>query len=536
LIAYGVFVFGAFMLVYGVMSMEHNRAYNKSFHQEYSVNDYNDSTIQFYVKELDKPSKAFVHAEGMYEIFESDVKRDLAGNCISYFLRQHKEDNWINLTGNFKKNARNIYANTKERIAKVKDNESYLGRHFYDYDLNDVNEIKDKIVNIWGDESANEKSCRKYLSVNEMYQQFILKYIQNREEALVYYEKEIKPTGTLNQSFYQKEIEKTKDWLQILYVKHPEYLQYKKRQKILQQNKKQNDFWRSVKEGKVYDKGYFEGFNANIIDENGMTALMVATQLGTLEKIERTFMEANFNFYAKDNEGKNVFSQIKERIKNEGTNKLQQTYVSLRVLETKKVLQGKAKIMGYTYDNASDKLSITISKGPCSIFTLPERTSCSVKVRKSKWDPIFNAIYHSDDVELERLLAEGGHENVKNAYGHSALFYAIPKNHYALKRLLESGADMYALGKFGNSTPLLSAVRSNDMESVKILLDHGMDINFKHPRGNSVLDEAVIHCKKKEMIRFLRKNGAKFLITDERKLKRYCKEKDFFNEMKINLN
>ena len=539
-IAYAFYIFGAFMLVYGIMYMNHNKNYNKSFHLNYVLNDHNDSRIRFYVKELERPSKEFVEAEGMYDIFAADVKRDLASNCISYFLRLHKEDNWINATSNFKKNARNKFANTKENIAHTKENESHLGKHFYDYDLNDVNEIEDEVANTWGDENTNTLTCQKLLSVDEMYQQFIMKYIYNREEALTRDKKELKrakPTGMLNRDFYQKQVEQTEQWLKILYAKHPEYREYEKEKKIQQSKNKQQALWKRLKKNVYYPEGYFNGVDANILDENGKTPLMLAVELGKLVDMEGLFLESDVDFHRKDKEGRDVYEQLRKRIQ-KGSQEAQHIYNKLRVLETKKALQGKVKIVGYTYKNTEDILSIVINKGKCENFDLPKRTICAVAVKKKKkkWDPIFNAIYHKDNDMLERLLAEGGHENVKNGYGHSVLFYAIPKYHHALKRLLESGADMYALDKFGHSTPLLSAVRSNDIKSVQILLDHGMDINFKHPRGNSVLDEAVINCKGKEMIRFLRNNGAKFLTTDEMKLKRYCKEKDFFNEMKSILN
>lgn len=538
--AYVFYVFAVLMFGYGIMYFNQKKNYNKSFHQIYTLNDHNDSRIRFYVKELERPSKEFVEAEGMYDILAADVKRDLAGNCISYFLRLHKEDDWINVTSNFRKNARNRYANTKEDIAHTKENESYLGKHFYDYDLNDVNEIEDGIVNIWGDENSNIETCQNLLSVDEMYQQFIMRYIQNREEALLSDQKSMKrakPKGTLSRGFYKGEIDQTQRWLKMLYTKHPEYREYEKEQKILQRKEKQQALWKRLKKNIYYPEGYFKGVDANILDENGKTPLMLAVESGKLPDMERLFLESDVDFHIKDKEGRDVYEQLRKRIQ-KGSREAQHVHNALRVLETKKALQGKAKIVGYTYKNAEDILSIVINKGKCENFDLPERTSCAVaiKKKKKKWDPIFDAIYHKDNDKLERLLAEGGHVNVKNGYGHSPLFYATPKYPHALKRLIESGADMYDLGKFGNSTPLMSAVRQNDTQSVKIFLEHGMDVNFKHPRGNRVLDVAVQQCKQKEMITLLRSYGAKFLTMDEVKLKRYCKDADLFAEMKKLLN
>lgn len=240
-LAYGIFTFGTLLLVYGTMSLNHKRAYNKSFHEHYSPNDHNDSKIRFYVEELNAPSRDFVNAEGMYEIFAADVKRDLAGNCISYFLRQHKDDNWISVESAFKKNARNKYANTKEKISRTKQNEKFLGKHFYDYDLNDVNEIENQIADIWGDANTNKESCWKLLSVEKMFDIFMMRYIQNREEALAQDKRNLvhaKPTGFLNRSFYEGTIKVTESWLQMLYAKHPEYLKHKEKKQLQEKNRK----------------------------------------------------------------------------------------------------------------------------------------------------------------------------------------------------------------------------------------------------------------------------------------------------------
>ena len=526
-LAYGLFTFGTLLLVYGPMAVNHKKSYDQSFRQQYTFNDYNDSMIQFYVKELEAPSKAFVQGEGMYEIFASDVKRDLAGNCISYFLRQYKEDNWIDQTSNLKKSIRNRYADTEERIAHTKKNESFIGKHFYEYDINDVNEIIDNIANIWGDENANERTCRKQIPVNEMFQEFMMQYIKNREEALSYDKRELKyakPTGTLSRVFYQRKIEKTEKWLSTLYERHPEYKQYMEKEKEKKTKKKQQTIWKKVKENRYYPKGYFKGVNADIYDENGKTPLMVAVETDRFFALKNLFLEADVDFYLKDKYGVDVYNQLRLRMQS-GDPKARRIYNALRVLEVKKILQGKAKIMGYTFTNTTDVLSIVIDSGKCKDFDFPARTECRVaakKKKKRKWDPIFRAIDEKDNNELERLLAEGGHVNVRNGYGHTALVYAMSKNSYALRRLVESGADLYALGKFGHSTALMNAVLGNDIQSAKLFLEHGMDVNFKHPNGRRVLDTAVQQCEHTEMIELLLDYGAKFLLIDEHRLEDRC--------------
>jgi len=223
LVVSGYFV--VYTSIFYSIGQKSHKAYNSSFSQHYSVNDYNDSKIIFYNKELEKYTQSFIDAEGMYDIFEADVKKDFALNCIDFFLKEHNESNWIEIGSHFRKNARNKYAKTQETIKKAKINESHMGKYFYYYDTNDVNHIEEEIVDIW-DKDGNKESCQKMLPVEQMYEMFIIKYIKNRENALASDKNSYKyATGkVLGKDFYQKEIKKTAAWLEILYQKHPNYI------------------------------------------------------------------------------------------------------------------------------------------------------------------------------------------------------------------------------------------------------------------------------------------------------------------------
>ena len=83
---------------------------------------------------------------------------------------------------------------------------------------------------------------------------------------------------------------------------------------------------------------------------------------------------------------------------------------------------------------------------------------------------------------------------------------------------------MYAIGKFGHETPFSSAVFLNDIQSAKILLNYGMDLNFIHPDGKRPLDEAIQQCTHSEMISLLIQHGAKFKKTNAETLKIRCKK------------
>ncbi len=208
-----------YVSVFYSLSKSSHDAYNTSFHKQYSTNDYNDSKIIFYNSELEKNSQKFVDAEGMYDIFEADVKKDLALNCIQYFLKKHNETNWIDAGSGFRKNARNKYADTEEKINKAKKNEDYTGRHFYTFDLNMVNHIEDDLTKIWSDK--NDSVCEQQLSVNYIYEVFIEKYIPIFE------------VENIQSQFGDKPQQREVDWYNLLMKKHPEYLEKKKKEEIV---------------------------------------------------------------------------------------------------------------------------------------------------------------------------------------------------------------------------------------------------------------------------------------------------------------
>ena len=200
-------------------------AYNQSFHTAYQTENFNDSRILFYQKELERYSKDFIEAEGMYDIFAADVKRDLALNCIKVALKEHNVTDWIDMGDAFRKNARNKFANNETTIKKAKANEDWMGRHFYDYDLNDVNHIEDQIANVW-EKDKNKETCDALMPVEKMFEQrFMPSYIANREEATGRYRWELahaKSGSYPKPSFYREQVATQTAWLKTLKLHNPE--------------------------------------------------------------------------------------------------------------------------------------------------------------------------------------------------------------------------------------------------------------------------------------------------------------------------
>ncbi len=58
------------------------------------------------------------------------------------------------------------------------------------------------------------------------------------------------------------------------------------------------------------------------------------------------------------------------------------------------------------------------------------------------------------------------------------------------RRLVEQGADVNAVRDNRKTTALMIAADADDLESLKLLLDHGADVTVKNKRDQTALDRA----------------------------------------------
>ena len=89
---------------------------------------------------------------------------------------------------------------------------------------------------------------------------------------------------------------------------------------------------------------------------------------------------------------------------------------------------------------------------------------------------------------VKSLLAAGAQVDAKNIYGWSALMFAAEKEKSEIvKLLLEAGADEREL----KIVKFLKAAKSGDVETIKLLLADGMDVNAKGSWGETALTYAA---------------------------------------------
>ena len=551
--AFSLYYFGMYMFVFGALALHKQKAYDNSFHTYYTMHDYNDMRIQFYSKELNRYSSEFIKAEGMYDIFAADTKRDLTLNCIEAALKDHNVSDWISTGSNFRKNARNKYADTEARIKKAKANEDWMGHHFYDYDINDVNEIEEKIANIW-DPKKNVNTCDTLMPVEDMYQKFIEKYIPNRFETLKRDRGEYDNApshGTLDKSFYDGEIKKTKRWLNLLQAKHPGVLrEWKQKQIEKARSRKRREFQEKEQERLKLQQSIFLALSSGkslpyipsstniskMQNDKGQNPLMVAVKkrLASFNILD-TLARHTYDFSIKDKNGRSIRDYL-DIAKDDGWQ-----YAGLINF---RLLDNEAKKLGGSISSMSkegSRVVFDLVNLSCTKLHYPKSYTCrDIDKMRSKEPPIFTALRQRNHAKLKILLDHGANPNELNPFGTHSLFSAI---HYrdaeAVKLLLDHGANMYKMDENNLYSPWTQAVDGGDhsLKIIQLFLDHNVDINFQHNKSETALTIAAKGCRNFETVSLLMRHGADpdledtYGSTTRKGLSRYCRDKKALDKM-----
>ena len=89
------------------------------------------------------------------------------------------------------------------------------------------------------------------------------------------------------------------------------------------------------------------------------------------------------------------------------------------------------------------------------------------------------------------------------------------RNHYAIGKLLQKGANMNAMEAYWTYTPFTYAAALNEFKIVEMFLDNGADANYQYKKSLPLLALAVKQCNIK-LIKLLLDNGTKTTLEDKR--------------------
>lgn len=116
---------------------------------------------------------------------------------------------------------------------------------------------------------------------------------------------------------------------------------------------------------------------------------------------------------------------------------------------------------------------------------LPDELQC---------DQSHTVVVYDVETEIEKLLLQESETCAMNDEGQTALHLAAQQDPYLTQRVLSGGLKVDELNIEGE-TPLMSAVMAENMETVKILLKAGADVNAASDHGRTPLHYAVAYNK-----------------------------------------
>ena len=133
---------------------------------------------------------------------------------------------------------------------------------------------------------------------------------------------------------------------------------------------------------------------------------------------------------------------------------------------------------------------------------------------ESSAEKFYSAIRDNNLNQLKALLDEKANANVADDHDITPLMYAAEIGSLeAMRLLLDHGADVNAQNGFG-STALMWSV--SDAAKVRLLLDHGAEVNTTARTGRTALIIAAFTNPSAEVVRLLLAKGAKVDVMDKR--------------------
>jgi len=180
----------------------------KSYSIHYETEDYNDSRIKYYVRQLDESSQEIIQSDTLYNDVVAKMKIQISLGCITYFRR--KIDVSVKNYGdtqidNFRRNSRNQFTVTKEQIKKsIKQEKDLMNKGFAPHYT-----------------TVRKESCEEEVPVKIIFTEVMHSYIKGQEKQLAQL---ISSADRYHSDNKFLAIQKKQKWIKTLYDKNPKYL------------------------------------------------------------------------------------------------------------------------------------------------------------------------------------------------------------------------------------------------------------------------------------------------------------------------
>ena len=229
------------------------------------------------------------------------------------------------------------------------------------------------------------------------------------------------------------------------------------------------------------------GTDVNTVDEKKFSALIYAVKSGNLDLVkELVKFGADVNYYGGGGIDAAFFAlesgrnDIIEYLLSKGTNPTDFLFYSIYKNDINRVKEflKKGADANYYLTYASKKGNVEIIRELINAGAngFDEALYETVKAGGSS-EAVKELVKNGADVNYKVADYAGSDNSPERYYDYLILYAVRSKNINTVKILIDAGADLNVYGEYEHNNPLMVAVENNDANMVKLLLSSGIDVN-----------------------------------------------------------
>jgi ankyrin repeat protein/beta-lactamase regulating signal transducer with metallopeptidase domain len=251
----------------------------------------------------------------------------------------------------------------------------------------------------------------------------------------------------------------------------------------------------------IIESAIAEGFDLNIKDHDGATALWYAKEKGHTEIVELLQKHGAKEIAPAP-------GALLCRAASQGDIEKVKSLIEKGINVNTKDKEGYTAIYDAAARGHKDVVEFLINKGA----DINIRVDIDAK-NSGLWTPLQTAVRHNQASVVELLISKGASVNTKDKWGFSPLHTAAKHGYTGVaEHLIDKGADLNAKNNNGE-TPLHIAARRNNKLAAELLITKDANINAKN-KWNRTPMEIALDQGHRQIVELLHKHGARVLTSE----------------------